>query len=583
MTTADGLPVRGTVAWEAWIDAVCDRFEDACQAGRRQTVDEFLRSAGIDPGSADSDLLREISRVDAAYRSTGEHPGQATTASHGDGVVNSLSTVMHSPREPVFEPEHAPQIPGYEIIGILGRGGMGIVYRARQIALNRTVALKMIRFAGQPSAVDSARFQAEAEAIARLQHVNVVQVYEVGTHQGSPYFSLEFCGGGSLKSRLAGTPLPPREAARLTQTLARAMHAVHQRGIVHRDLKPANVLLADDGSPKIADFGLVKHIGETGETATGAVLGTPSYMAPEQASGQSKDVGPACDIYALGAILYELLVARPPFAGASLTETLDQVRNYDPVPPRRLRAGLDRDLETICLKCLAKQPEDRYPSAKDLVDDLERFLAGAPVKARPVSIAERLSKAVGQAGLIHEFHASGWLYLATGVVFAAVHTAVFFALRYDVPEWAVWPLFFLPYLLLFGVFHRHYLFANQPMGLADRQVWPIWGGCALASATILLSARLTSPDAGSAIHAAYPALAALAGLAFFIMGREFWGRHYLHGLMWMVGAVLMARTPVWAPLEAAALTAFSLGRIGLFLLRYGRHEPVESGLSGSRP
>lgn len=574
MNNADSAPVRGSVEWEAWIDDICDRFEEACRAGWRPEIHVFLRSVGVEPRSADPDLLRELARVDAAYASGQVNANQSNTVSLAPGSA-TFQPNSNTSHETAFKPDNSLLIPGYEILDVLGQGGMGIVYRARQIALNRIVAIKMIRFAGHSSQSDSARFQAEAQAIARLQHLNVVQVYEIGTHQGLPYFSLEFCGGGSLKNRLGGTPLPPREAARLIQTLARAVHAVHLRGIVHRDLKPANVLIAEDGSPKIADFGLVKYVGEMGETLTGAILGTPSYMAPEQAHGHSKNVGPACDIYALGAILYELLVGRPPFVGASVTETLDQVRHYDPVPPGRVRAGLDPDLETICLTCLSKRPENRYASAMDLEEDLERFLIGRSVKARPMSLIEQVSKAVGKVGLIREFRASGWLYLATGAVFSAAHVTVFFALRLEAPEWAVWPFFFLPYLMLFGAFRLAESTSIRPMGWADRQVWPIWGGHALASATILLAARLTNSDGETAIHAAYPALAVLTGLAFAVMGRDYWGRHYLHALMWMAGAVVMALTPTRAPLEAAALTALCLGQIGLFLLRLGRHDMAE--------
>jgi tRNA A-37 threonylcarbamoyl transferase component Bud32 len=574
MNNADGAVVRGSVAWEAWIDQICDQFEDACRAGRPPGIADFLGSIGVDPASADADLLRELARVYAAYAVAEAHPDQSTTRSFAVGALNS------GPSLAALAPDRSVQIPGYEILDVLGQGGMGIVYRARQVALNRIVAIKMIRFAQHSSASDSARFKAEAEAIARLQHLNVVQVYEIGTHEGLPYFSMEFCGGGTLKNQLAGTPLPQRKAARLIRTLALAVHALHQKEIVHRDLKPANVLLGADGSPKIADFGLVKYVGGAGETVTGAILGTPNYMAPEQASGQSKDAGPPCDIYALGAILYELLVGRPPFAGASVTETLDQVRHCDPVPPGRIRTGLDGDLETICLTCLAKRPEDRYATAKDLAEDLDRFLVHEPVKARPMSLARQFSKALGKVGLVREFRASGWFYLLTGAVFAAAHTAVFFELLFEAPEWAVWPLFVMPSLVLFSVFRRQRLIAERPLGWADKQIWPIWGGQALGSATILLASRLMNPSAETAFRTAYPALAVLTGLAFLVMGRDYWGRHYLHGLMWMAGAVLMALTPTWAPLEAAALTAFCLGQIGVFLLRFGRLDLEEADSLG---
>jgi hypothetical protein len=277
-----------------------------------------------------------------------------------------------------------PAVPGYEVLEELGRGGMGVVYKARQAGLGRLVALKVILAGAHAGADDRARFRAEAEAVARLQHPNVVQIHEVGERDGRPYFSLEFCPGGSLDGRLAGTPLPPPEAGRLVETLARAVHAAHRHGIIHRDLKPANVLLAEDGTPKITDFGLAKRLDGSGRTRSGELLGTPSYMAPEQARGQGKAVGPAADVYALGAILYECLTGRPPFRAATWPETLQQVSAEEPVPPRRLNAAVPRDLETVCLKCLEKEPGRRYAGARDLAEDLRRFGAGEPVKARPV-------------------------------------------------------------------------------------------------------------------------------------------------------------------------------------------------------
>jgi serine/threonine-protein kinase len=282
------------------------------------------------------------------------------------------------------------QVAGYEVLGELGRGGMGVVYKARQVALGRLVALKMILAGDYAGADERHRFQSEAEAVARLQHPNVVHVYEVGEHEGKPFFSLELVAGGSLDRKLAGAPQPPREAAQLVATLARALQAAHEAGIVHRDLKPANVLLTVGGEPKVTDFGLAKKLdGGTGATREGAVIGTPSYMAPEQAGGKSKEVGPAADVYALGAILYECLTGRPPFKGVTSVDTVLQVIADEPVPPRRLQPQLPRDLETVCLRCLHKEPAKRYASAAELADDLGRYLAGEPVRARPVGRAAR--------------------------------------------------------------------------------------------------------------------------------------------------------------------------------------------------
>jgi WD40 repeat protein len=281
-------------------------------------------------------------------------------------------------------------VAGYDLLGELGRGGMGVVYRARQRALNRVVALKMVLAGDHASTSDLARFRQEAEAVAHLHHPHIVQIYEVGEQNGRPFFSLEFIGGGSLAQRLAGNPQPPRAAAALIETLARTMHFAHQRGIIHRDLKPANVLLTPEGMPKITDFGLAKRLEQdTGNTRTGAVLGTPSYIAPEQAAGKGREIGPAVDVYALGAILYELLTGRPPFKGETSLDTMLQVMSEEPVPPTRLQPKVPRDLETICLKCLQKDPRKRYPTAQALADDLKRFLAGEPIVARPTGVLER--------------------------------------------------------------------------------------------------------------------------------------------------------------------------------------------------
>jgi hypothetical protein len=322
------------------------------------------------------------------------------------------------PGTPLVDP--CPRVPGYEIEGILGRGGMGVVYRARHLALKRAVALKMILHAGHAGEAERARFRAEAEAAARLTHPHIVQVYEVGEHDGRPFCALELVEGGSLAGKLMAGPLPPAEAAKLAEAMARAMSLAHARNVIHRDLKPANVLLTSDGTPKIADFGLARRLDESGQTQAGAVLGTPSYMAPEQAEGRANEAGPAADVWALGAVLYECLTGRPPFLGASVLETLEQVRTREPAPPRSLNPAVPRDLETVCLKCLRKEPERRYASAAELADDLGRFLRGEPVAARPVGGAERLAKWARRRPAVAGLLAALLLAVTVGVA-ATVH------------------------------------------------------------------------------------------------------------------------------------------------------------------
>jgi tetratricopeptide (TPR) repeat protein len=300
-------------------------------------------------------------------------------------------------------------VAGYEVLGELGEGGMSVVYLARQVQLDRLVALKMIRSA-RADREELLRFRTEAEAMARLAHPNIVQIYEVGEHDGEPFFSLEYCPAGSLDRHLGGVPMAPRQAAQLMEVLARAVDHAHRHGVVHRDLKPGNVLLTfsrgsenraagptrfseprlnEEWVPKITDFGLAKRLDGQAQTRAGAIIGTPAYMAPEQAAGQNDRIGPTTDVYALGAILYECLAGQPPFQAESEFETLEQVRRLGPVSPRSLAPAVPRDLETICLRCLRKEPGKRYPSALELADDLGRWLRGEPIRARPVGTLER--------------------------------------------------------------------------------------------------------------------------------------------------------------------------------------------------
>jgi serine/threonine protein kinase/predicted Zn-dependent protease len=320
-------------------------------------------------------------------------PAPDTVTDHAD--AGSATWWDHPPRvasASASEPA-AIAVPGYEILSELGRGGMGVVYLARHIGLKRAVALKMVLAGAHAQPEVLARFQTEAEAVARLKHPHIVQIYEVGERDGCPYLCLELVEGGSLEKKLKGAPQPAREAARLVETLARAMQHVHQHGILHRDLKPSNILLTADGNPKITDFGLAKLLdSDLLRTPSEAVLGTPSYMAPEQADGRSRAISTLSDVYALGAILYELLTGRPPFRAATPWDTIKQVISQEPLAPTRLQPKVPRDLETICLKCLEKEPHRRYADAGALADDLARFQAGEPIRARPINTVQRAIK-----------------------------------------------------------------------------------------------------------------------------------------------------------------------------------------------
>jgi WD40 repeat protein/predicted Ser/Thr protein kinase len=321
-------------------------------------------------------------------------------SSHQDDptVLTGRSTRVPPPRPPAAPPvssygSRLPEIPGYELLGELGRGGMGVVYKARQLGVDRLVAIKMIIAGAAADEQEIARFRQEAEAVGRLAHPNIIAIYDVGEFEGRPYFALEFVDGGSLDKKTAGVAQDARWAAAIVEVIARGMHAAHVGGIIHRDLKPANILMTSAGVPKIADFGLAKKADSRSDlTGTQATMGTPQYMSPEQADGKSRNVGPAADIWSMGAILYALLTGRPPFVGKSAMHTLMLVAGEEPAQPRRINPRVPRDLETICLKCLQKDPTRRYRTAYELADDLRAFLLDQPIKARPVGPLERAVK-----------------------------------------------------------------------------------------------------------------------------------------------------------------------------------------------
>jgi serine/threonine protein kinase len=367
-------------------------WEERRQAGKPTTAEELC---------PDDPVLCEQLRARIARRKRFAPVIEPTaTVTVAESTPSSLGTI--------------PEVAGYEIIEVIGHGGMGIVYKAKHLGLKRTVALKMIL--GGPSATETerGRFLIEAQAVARLSHPNIVQVYDVGEVGGRPYLAMEYLADGSLSTWLNDSGIEPRLAAEVLLSLADAVHHAHLQGIVHRDLKPANILLTNKSSDslvqakgqvpfiaKVADFGLAKRLdSDRGHTQTGAVLGSPSYMPPEQAIG-STEIGTPADVYSLGAMLYEMLTGRPPFRGASLVETLDMVRHADPIAPRHFRSIISRDLETICLKCLEKNPARRYESAATLADDLRRFLAGDEITAKADGLGSQIFRLLGRTEVDH--------------------------------------------------------------------------------------------------------------------------------------------------------------------------------------
>jgi serine/threonine protein kinase len=500
----------------------------------------------------------------------------------GDPEVTARQGAAFTPRPAGADP--LGQVFGdYELLREVARGGMGVVYKARQVNLDRIVALKMIlagRLAGEE---DLVRFRTEAEAAARLKHPNIVTVYEVGDQDGQHFYSMEFVDGETLAKRLGSGPLPGRLAARYVRQVARAVQYAHRHGILHRDLKPSNIIIDGEDEPKVTDFGLAKRLGgrgESGQTRTGAVLGTPSYMAPEQAAGKTKEIGPAADVYGLGAVLYECLTARPPFRAETPVDTVMQVMENHPVPPRLFNPHVDPDLETICLKCLEKDPQARYGSAEALAEDLQRYLNGESIKARSFNLLDRIQRTLERSRQDVAFHSWSTMVL----VFAAI---VF------VEHVAVWLLTFLPdsfrlilvarlsqFLLIIAVFCWGRGSRLLPTTAAERELWTIWIGylCSYGSA-LMVTRMLTGwelfvpgPNAPESYRnlLIYPVSSIISGLAFFVMGSNYWGRCYAVGVAFWVLALLMPLHLEWAPLEFGMLWSGVLTLLGLRLRRLNR-------------
>jgi serine/threonine-protein kinase len=542
------------------------RWEELRQQGRMVSPEELCRNH---PDLVD-DVRREIQVLEAMYRVPNGLDQAVTDAAD-----------MASAGRLACEPE-LPAVAAYEVLEKLGQGGMGVVYKARHRQLKRLVALKMVLARAHATAGEVARFRREAEAVARLQHPHIVQIYEVGEQEGCPYLALEYVDGGNLSEKLYGNPLPVQLAAQLVETVARAVHAAHDRGIVHRDLKPSNVLLTADGTPKIADFGLAKYLesgsespAAAGATQTGSILGSPSYMAPEQAAGKIREIGPATDVYALGAILYELLTGRPPFRGPTLLETLEQVRSEEVVAPHLFRPALPPDLETVCLKCLRKEPAQRYASAQDLADDLGRFLKGDLVHARSFGLVDRLRHLLGRGG--HDVRFQSWARL---LMFLTPVPTVMTAL----PLWCVrqgWlppacvvllPLTTLV-TMLFLLYWRGRPRRHLTTGSVERQFWSVWVADVSAITLVaVVSYLMSSPERPWDAVSVFPFWSLVTGATFFGMGGSIWGGCYLVGLSFFALALIMPLNPELSPVAFGLLCSVTSGCLSYRLFRLSREE-----------
>ena len=494
---------------------------------------------------------------------------------------------MSSPREENTPPSEKPTVglataasaaastpPGesfgdYLLVCELGRGGMGVVFKAFEPNLGRHVALKMI-LSGKLSGEDElARFRYEASSAARLHHANIVKVHRVGVHEGRHYFAMDYIEGPSLSQRLADGPMPGRQAAKYLVTIARAIEHAHSQGILHRDLKPANILISSDDQPHVTDFGLAKQLAtDSGQTRTGALLGTPSYMAPEQAAG-TKILTPATDVYGLGALLYELITGRPPFQGDTTLDTVLQVLEKDPETPRSLVPRIDRDLETICLKCLAKDPRDRYPSAETLAVDLARYLEGESIHARSLNLVDYLGRTLERSHFDVEFRKYGSVVLWFAGIVGVMHVAMHVAMTYHAASWIMFGLHAVQFALMLFVLWRNRNAGLMPTSTAERLLWSVWVGyviaCAITGEIVL---RLFGPEAAYE-GKLYPFFCVMTGFAFFVLGSSYWGMCYAVAFAFWAATGLLLLDPSWGALVYGGLWTLSLLFIGLRLRRLG--------------
>jgi serine/threonine-protein kinase len=481
-------------------------------------------------------------------------------------------------------PDGQQRFGDYLLLSEVGRGGMGVVYKALEPGLGRHVALKMVLAQALADPADLARFQAEVSAAARLQHPHIVKVHRAGSVEGCHYYAMDFIDGHSLAHRLKDGPLSGKLAASLIAVVARAIHHAHEEGILHRDLKPANVLLDQEGRPHIADFGLAKHFSrDDGHTRTGAILGTPGYMAPEQAQGK-KELTPATDVYGLGALLYECLTSRPPFRGESPVDTLMMVMENDPAPPRLLNPRVDPDLETICLKCLSRSPADRYASAAELADDLERFLNGETIHARSLNVLDYISRSLERSQFDVEFRPYGNMLLIFAGIVLVTQSLTQWALLARTSVEVVIALHMIKFALLIGVLWWHRPQGLMPTNTAERQMWSVWLGYLIACTTAGPYVRVMFGGEAMMTGRIYPIFCCMTGMAFFFLGSSYWGRCYAVGVVFfLLGAVLAywpAATP-WGALVFGVAWTITLVLIGLHLR--SMDAGVEQTANPSRP
>jgi serine/threonine-protein kinase len=464
--------------------------------------------------------------------------GSSAAGARNGAQGSDAPTSGHAPSsDPAHETVSGALLGDYELLEELGRGGMGVVYKARQASLGRTVALKTILRGSLSAPLELARFRTEAESAARLDHPAIVPIYEVGQHEGQPFFTMKYVAGTTLARRLADGPLPPREAAELLAPICRAVHFAHERGVLHRDLKPSNILIDEEGRPLVSDFGLAKRVATPRDlTASGAVLGTPSYMAPEQAAGSRGKLGRESDVYSLGTILYQMLTGRPPFQAATPVETLLMVMEQEPLPPRLLNPRADRELEMIALKCLQKPPELRYPSAAALADDLAAYLADEPTAARSGQFMQVVARAFREThhATVLENWGVLWMWhsLALFITCLLTNCLQWLGTTSPVPYLALWTAGLGTWAMIFWGLRRR----SGPVTFIERQIAHVWAASLFSIALLFVVEMIL----GLPVLALSPVLALTSGMIFLVKAGMLTGQFYIQSAALFATAIVMA-------------------------------------------
>ncbi len=508
-----------------------------------------LANASASPGGVDLEsLARDNPDLDQELRELWATMILAEDFGSFEGDLTGRETLDDSDIESARAAHIPPSFGDYEPLAEIGRGGMGVVYRARQISLDRPVALKMILRGALASGSDVARFRVEAESAARISHPNIVPVFEVGERDGQPYFSMQLVEGTTLSQKLADGPLSPREAASLLALVCRAVAEAHQNGVLHRDLKPSNILIDATGRPFVTDFGLAKRMTPTGDseldrhaslTDTGAAIGTPSYMAPEQAAGQRGEIGPATDVYSLGSILYAMLTGHPPFQAASPVDTVLMLLEQDPVPPRVLNPQADPDLEMIALKCLQKPADLRYADAAELADDLEAWLRNEPVSARSSQFTQVISRVFREThhAAVLENWGVLWMWHSLVVLSLCVVTNLLQwrdAASSNPSRWPYLGLWCVGLSVWAAIFYSLRRRAG-PVTFIERQIVHVWAGSMIASMLLyFVEWMLDLP-----VLKLSPVIALVSGMVFLVKASLLNGRFYFQAVaLFLTGAVM---------------------------------------------